>query len=272
MIFIDQIGRSIDLRQPPKRIVSVVPSQTELLHDLGLEEEVIGITKFCIHPEAWFRSKIRVGGTKQLHIEKIRGLQPDLILANKEENVKEQIEELAKDFPVWTSDISNLEEALQMIRSVGELAGKKERANTIASDIEKAFTNLQHLTPNQKPKTTNQKPACYLIWKEPYITVGGDTFIHDMLQRCGLGNAFAAEKRYPQVTIEQIRESGCKVVLLSSEPYPFRQKHLEELSGLLGDDIRILLADGELFSWYGSRLLQSPPYFEELLRQIHSIS
>ncbi|HEY0066143.1 MAG TPA: helical backbone metal receptor, partial [Flavisolibacter sp.] len=123
------------------------------------------------------------------------------------------------------------------------------------------------------PQTSNLKPlCCYLIWKEPYITVGGDTFIHDMLRRCGLENAFAGEKRYPQVTPEQVREAGCRVVLLSSEPYPFRQKHVEELSGLLGDDVKIFLADGELFSWYGSRLLQSPLYFEGLLRQIHSIS
>lgn len=267
MIFTDQIGRTIELSQVPKRIVSVVPSQTELLHHLGLEDEVIGITKFCIHPETWFRSKTRIGGTKQLHMEKIRGLQPGLILANKEENVKEQVEELAKEFPVWTSDISNLEEALQMIRSVGELVGKEEKASTIASRIETAFATLKHLTANLK-----HQPCCYLIWKEPYITVGGDTFIHDMLQRCGLKNSFAAEKRYPQVTPEQIRGAGCRVVLLSSEPYPFRQKHAEELSRLLGDDVRILLADGELFSWYGSRLLQSPLYFEGLLRQIHSIS
>jgi ABC-type Fe3+-hydroxamate transport system substrate-binding protein len=273
MIFTDQIARTVELGRLPKRIVSVVPSQTELLHDLGLEEEVTGITKFCIHPQTWFRSKKRVGGTKQLHIDTIRGLQPDLILANKEENVKEQIEELAKDFPVWTSDISNLGEALQMIRSVGELVGKEEKANTIASDIETAFASIKHLTANLKPQTSNLKPrCCYLIWKEPYITVGGDTFINDMLLRCGLENAFAAEKRYPQVTHEQIREAGCGVVLLSSEPYPFRRKHVEELGGLLGDDVKILLADGELFSWYGSRLLQSPAYFEGLLRQIHSIS
>jgi ABC-type Fe3+-hydroxamate transport system substrate-binding protein len=271
MIFTDQIGRTIELHQPPKRIVSVVPSQTELLHDLGLEEEVIGITKFCIHPESWFRSKKRVGGTKQLHIEKIKGLKPDLILANKEENVKEQIEELARETPVWTSDISNLDEALQMIRSIGGLAGKEEKANTIASGIETAFAHLTHLTPNQEPGTINQKPCCYLIWKDPYITVGGDTFIHDMLHRCGLQNAFAEEKRYPQVTPERIRDAGCGVVLLSSEPYPFRQNHVEELRKLLGDDVKILLADGEPFSWYGSRLLQSPLYFEGLLRQIHSI-
>src|SRR6478672_34971 len=126
----DQSGRTVTLNQfPPKRIISIVPSQTELLYDLGLDEEVIGITKFCVHPERWFRTKKRIGGTKQLNLSAIRELQPDLIIANKEENLQHQVEELEKDFPVWISVIRNLQDACDMIRMVGQLANKNERAN-----------------------------------------------------------------------------------------------------------------------------------------------
>jgi ABC-type Fe3+-hydroxamate transport system substrate-binding protein len=260
----DQTGRTITLSSLPQRIVSIVPSQTELLFDLGLDDEVVGITKFCIHPDSWFRTKTRVGGTKQLHPDKIRELKPHLIIANKEENVKEQVEELANEFPVWTSDISNLPEALEMIREVGKITGKQEKAHKIAEQVQYGFHSLStSFSPlHSRPK------ACYLIWKDPYMSVGGDTFIHDMMERCGLQNMFAHQKRYPQVSVEEIRSSGCEAVLLSSEPYPFREKHVLELREMLGENMKIMLVDGELFSWYGSRLLQSPRYFEELGRRL----
>lgn len=139
------------LQQLPRRIVSLVPSQTELLYDLGLEEETVGITKFCIHPEAWFRSKARVGGTKNVDIDKVRALQPDLIIANKEENVKEQIEALADIAPVWVSDIQDLDDALDMIRSIGHITGRQEKAELIAKLIGHRFNELQlHLTGSKR--------------------------------------------------------------------------------------------------------------------------
>src|SRR4051812_11307667 len=119
--FTDQMGNAVELEGPPSRIVSLVPSQTELLFYLGLDKEVAGITKFCIHPAEMFHSKPRVGGTKKYDFEKIRQLAPDLIIGNKEENEQKQVEELQKLYPVWMSDIRNLADALQMIRSVGEL-------------------------------------------------------------------------------------------------------------------------------------------------------
>lgn len=263
MMVTDQLGRPIEIKAIPKRIVSVVPSQTELLHDLGLEEEVVGITKFCIHPEKWFRTKARVGGTKQLHLQKIRELAPDLIIANKEENVEQQILELAGEFPVWVSDVNTLEAALQMIDSIGILVGREEKARQIVQQVKEAFARMA--------KPTVPKPkACYLIWKDPYMTVGSDTFIHEMLQRAGFTNLFAAARRYPEVRIEQLKEMGCELLLLSSEPYPFRQKHIDELQAQL-PHTRILLVDGELFSWYGSRLLHTPAYLEQLQQQIASI-
>lgn len=243
-------------KQPPQRIISLVPSQSELLSYFGLEKGVIGITKFCVHPQQWFKTKTRVGGTKNLNINLIRKLQPDLIIANKEENVKEQIEELAKIFAVWVTDVNTLDDGLQMINDVGELTHKKKKAETLIKLIKSKFSQLQ--TPNYKLST------CYLIWQKPYMTIGGDTFINDMMKHCGLKNIFANKTRYPEITVDQLSTSKVQLILLSSEPYPFQQKHVEELQKQLPGK-KITLVDGEMFSWYGSRLLQAPAYFKKLL-------
>ena len=252
--FKDQLGRDVDIPVTPKRIISVVPSQTELLFDLGLNEEVIGITKFCVHPKEWFQTKTRVGGTKQLNLEKIRELQPDLIIANKEENVREQIEALAADFPVWISDVDDLEGALEMISAIGKITGRESKAMSMFNQIREQFKKLD------APKKTR---AAYLIWQKPFMTIGGDSFISDMMNRAGFENIFSAQTRYPETTIEEINGLGCEVLMLSSEPYPFNQKHVEELQPLL-PNTRIILVDGEMFSWYGSRLLKAPTYFQQL--------
>ena len=261
--FTDQTGRTILLEKIPGRIVSLVPSQTELLYYLGLEKEVVGITKFCVHPAEWFQSKTRVGGTKQLHMQTIKQLQPDLIIANKEENVKEQIEELEKEYPVWISDVNDLNDALQMILAIGGITGKATEAKNLATTIENQFDKLPILY--TKPRT------CYLIWQQPYMTVGSDTFINDMLQWAGFENIFASRSRYPVITIEELLTLDCELLLLSSEPYPFSQKHIAALQPLL-PGIKIVLADGELFSWYSSRLQYAPDYFEQLQQRIKAAS
>lgn len=258
-VFTDQTGRAIELTQTPKCIISTVPSQTELLFDLGLDEEVKGITKFCIHPQEWFRSKSKIGGTKQLKIDIIHQLQPDLIIANKEENTKEQIEALANHYPVWISDVNTLDNAYAMIEQIGSVTGKQEKAQSIIHDIKNEFLKLQPLTPHTK--------AAYLIWKDPYMTVGSDTFIHAIMQSAGFENIFAEYKRYPVVTIADIKERQCEVLFLSTEPYPFQAKHIEELQALLPHK-KIVLVDGEVFSWYGSRLLQTPTYLQQLQKEI----
>ncbi len=257
MQFTDQIGHTITLDAPPQRIISVVPSQTELLYDLGAG--VAGITKFCIHPPAWFREKPRIGGTKQLHMDRIAALQPDLIIANKEENEKEQIEALAQEYPVWTSNIRTLEESLEMITLLGEVLGRKEAADAMAGRIADGFTSVSPLTP--------AIPTAYFIWRDPWMVAGGDTFINDMLHRCGLRNVFADENRYPIVSLAQLAASGVKLVLLSSEPYPFKEKHIAEIKAYI-PDADIALVDGEMFSWYGSRLLHAPAYFNTLLTRL----
>jgi len=254
--FTDMTGRELILQGIPRRIVSVVPSQTELLADLGLEQEVAGITRFCIHPEQWFRSKQRVGGTKQLHLDKITAIAPDLILANKEENTKTEIEALAQQFPVWISDISTLEGALHMICEVAHITGKEPAGEQLNEIIRAGFNTLN----NRKTKPLK---VAYFIWRRPWMTVGRDTFIHDMLQRCGWQNVYEQRTRYPETTLEELRSLEPDLVLLSSEPYPFKEQHIREINTVLPQaDIR--LADGEMFSWYGSRLQWAPAYFSGL--------
>ncbi|HEV8079125.1 MAG TPA: helical backbone metal receptor [Chitinophagaceae bacterium] len=246
-------------KHSPQKIISLVPSQTELLYYFGLDKEVIGITKFCVHPQEWFKNKTRVGGTKSLNIDLIKKLQPELVIANKEENVKEQIEELANEFNVWVSDVNNLEDALLMIKDVGELTHKTTEAKTLITQIKMNFSQLQ--TTNYKPQTT------YLIWQKPYMTIGRNTFINDMMKYCGLQNFFENRTRYTEITLNELRDSDYLLILLSSEPYPFKKKHIDKLKEILPDK-KIILVDGEMFSWYGSRMLLAPDYFNNLLKSL----
>ena len=258
-MYTDQTGHTIHLPASPKRIVSLVPSQTELLYDLGLDDVVTGITKFCIHPQQWFQTKTRIGGTKSVDLHLIKSLQPDLIIANKEENVKEQVEALRELFPVWTSDVVTLNDALAMITAVGQITDTAPRAGEIIADI---IFNFDRLIPRKTP--TN---AAYLIWKDPYMTVGGDTFISHIMERAGMLNIYAQQQRYPVITIDELRTRNCELLLLSSEPYPFKNEHIALFSEML-PNVKIVLADGEMFSWYGSRLIQTPDYLMSLIRKI----
>lgn len=251
---IDQMNQTIRLVTYPKRIVSLVPSQTEFLHAIGLEDEVVGITKFCIHPEAWFRSKNRVGGTKNVNFDKVKALQPDLIIGNKEENSKEDIEKLKSICPVWMSDIYNLEDACEMMLKIGELTNKTDQSTKIVSKIQSYFNSLIN-------QTKSSKSVLYLIWKNPYIAVGKNTFIDDMIQRIGLKN-FTLEERYPEIHLSALKEHP-DLIYLSSEPFPFKEKHIKDLQEMFPNS-KIELVDGELFSWYGSRLQYSADYFKSL--------
>lgn len=260
MKIIDQIGHAFFLEGKPKKIISVVPSQTELLFDLGLGENVVGITKFCIHPKEQTSTKIKIGGTKNLNIEKIRVLQPDIIFANKEENTKEQIEILSLEFNVWTSDISNFESAIQMILMIGEVTGKSHEAH----DLIKSIKSLFNLLPLSVKKT-----CIYLIWNRPIMTIGGDTFINDMLERAGYLNLVENKNRYPTISEADIIELKPDLLFLSSEPYPFNEEHINYYQTVL-PNTQIMLVDGELFSWYGSRMLHAPLYFSKLRQTIEN--
>jgi ABC-type Fe3+-hydroxamate transport system substrate-binding protein len=261
--FTDQLNRTISISSTPKRIISLVPSQTELLYDLGLREEVIGITRFCIHPETWFRSKERIGGTKSYNLKKIEALQPDLIIGNKEENEQHQMEALMARYQVWMSDIYTLADALEMIVKLGELLNRKQEAQELTIRIEKDFSALQAFVSEHPVK---KKRVAYFIWRKPYMVASSNTFIHHMLTRCGFVNVFSGEAftRYPEISPLQLQERAPDVILLSSEPYPFKEQHVEEFQQIC-KHAKIVTVDGELFSWYGSRLLHATAYFRNLI-------
>lgn len=258
-VFHDQLNRAINLPAIPKRIISVVPSQTELLFYLGLDAEIVGITKFCIHPADKFKTVAKVGGTKQLNIDQIKLLKPDLIIANKEENEQSQIEELSHVCPVWISNINDLDEALAMISSVGALVNRQTEAESLRAEIIKRFSTFPFPQLNLR--------VAYLIWRKPYMIAARQTYINSLLEMCGLMNVFDAA-RYPEVSIQELVLAKPDVIFLSSEPYPFKQKHIDEFLELL-PQAKVILVDGEMFSWYGSRLLQAPAYFRTLINSLH---
>lgn len=259
--FTDQLNRTIRLENYPKRIVSLVPSQTELLFDLGLEKEVVGITKFCIHPNKWYKEKTKVGGTKNINFDAIEKLNPDLIIANKEENSKEDIELLQKKYNVWISDIYNLNDALTMINSIGKITNTENKSITIVKQINTEFKALKSVQ-----KTT--KTVAYFIWKNPYMCAGKNTCIDNMLLLCGFKNIFNnSTERYPITNEEELKNNNPQIIFLSSEPFPFEQKHIDELKIIL-PHTHFQLVDGELFSWYGSRLKLSPHYFSQIIKNL----
>lgn len=241
-------GRLIRLSNyPPKRIISLVPSLTETLFDLGLEEEVVGITRFCIHPRHWHQRKKRIGGTKDFRLADIKALQPDLIIANKEENTREGIEALAKDFPVWVSDISTIQEAIESIHTLGQLCGLEAKAMALASEISASWAQL--------PRFPLPLKSLYFIWKSPWMVAGKGTYIDAVLQQLGLENG-CTESRYPVIDIDAFRGQTPDLLLFSSEPFPFKAPHWEEWQERF-PKAQCMVVDGEAFSWYGSRMKAS---------------
>ena len=251
MTLLDQTGTSVTVPDLPVRIISTVPSQTELLYDLGLGDRVVGLTKFCVHPPEWRKSKTVIGGTKNLNLGRIKALKPDLIIGNKEENTREEIETLRALFPTWISDIGNIGDACEMIKSVGVMTQTQKNAQAIVRNI---------LTKLGKTDIPKRGTALYLIWRRPWMSVGGDTFIHDMMSHAGFVNVLADQRRYPVVSEDEIMALAPDNILLSSEPFPFKPIHKEELGSLLQSS-RIYIVDGEMFSWYGSRLAVALDYF-----------
>ncbi len=257
-VFYDQLKRKVSLDRIPQRIISIVPSQTELLFYLGLGDNIIGVTKFCTHPHNQTKHTTKIGGTKQLNIELIRELQPDLIIGNKEENERSQVEDLMNICPVWVSDIDDLAGAIAMIESVGVMVNREAEANILVKAISNQFNALIKV---EKPLT-----VAYLIWRKPYMVAAGGTFINSMLQLCGFTNAFIAE-RYPQVDTMMLINANPDLIFLSSEPFPFTEKHIKEFKVIL-PNAKVVLVDGEMFSWYGSRLLLAPRYFSSVIESL----
>jgi len=261
--FTDQMGRELTINFPPKRIISVVPSQTELLFDLGLDKEIIGLTKFCIHPIEKFAERTKVGGTKKLNIDLIKDLKPDLIIGNKEENTQRDIEELAAYFPVWMSDIYTLNDAMKTISQIGELVDREPEASYLNHLISAGFNDLKTLALQHHI----DKKVAYLIWRKPYMAAAKNTFIDDILLMNGMTNVIKQD-RYPEITLDELKTLNCDLILLSSEPYPFNEKHIEEIKAVI-PNAKIMLVDGEMFSWYGSRLVKAVQYFFEFQKELY---
>lgn len=254
----DQIGILYNFKTLPNRIVSLVPSQTELLYDMGLDEQIIGITKFCVHPTSFLKTKTIVGGTKNPNFDKIKALQPDIIICNKEENTKEIVAACSKIATVWVTDISSIEDNNQMISDFGKLFGKEKIAKHLISKINQGAIDFQNFI-NEQP---NRKVA-YFIWKNPFMVAGNETFIEQMLQLNHFENVFKNLNRYPEITIENIIYKKIDLILLSSEPFPFKESDKEEFQKQLSN-CKIKIVDGEMFSWHGSRILKAFEYFKML--------
>ncbi len=251
----DQLNNTITVSQIPQRIVSIIPSQSEFLWQIGVREQLVGITKFCIHPTKMYTTIERVGGTKKLNLAKIRALKPDLIIANKEENNKEEIELLQKEFNVWISDIYNFKDAFKMMKQLGIILNKVHETKKLINEIEISLKPIKHFF--------NLQSVTYFIWNKPYMLAANTTYINFILNYIGLKNAAQNLERYPEVTIEQLKKLNPQLVFLSSEPFPFKQKQVLELQQHL-PNAKILIVDGEMFSWYGSRLSHLAEYIQRL--------
>ncbi len=254
---IDQMGRKVLCPQHPQRIISLVPSITELLFDLGLADRIVGRTKFCILPDPEVKSVIIVGGTKQLHFDVIDSLKPDLIIGNKEENTKEDIEWLEKIYPVWMSNVEKWDDMLDLIEKIGILTGQASESSQIIAQFELLYGKWWEFFADK------QINVAYLIWRNPFMTVGSETFIHNFLKFLGIKNAFGHLQRYPEINADSALTGNVSHVFLSSEPYPFSEKHIPEVQTIF-PQASIIIVDGMFFSWYGSRLLHMKKYLYEL--------
>ncbi len=253
MIVTDQLGQAIRFDAKPQRIVSLVPSITELLYDLGAEEKLVGRTKFCIHPITIGSKVPSIGGTKNPKRNAIEDLRPDLIISNKEENAESDVRALQQVCPVYVSDVKTSDDTRDLIKSMGLILDAKTRADKLIAELGDILDGCKLLSGS----------VAYLIWKDPYMTIGYDTYIHHMLEAVGLHNVFGDQTRYPKVTIEMLKQARPDYIFLSSEPFPFKQSHIVDISSSITES-RVILVDGEFFSWYGTRLLHKSGYPHEL--------
>lgn len=253
--WIDGVGRTVSVPDSPQRIISLCPSITETLFALGLDRQLVGRTRYCIHPKGKVEQARIIGGTKEINFDLIQQLHPDLIVTDKEETPKEIADILMASYPLYVFDVQDYPGAIQMIKTLGEITGRGEEAGEIANEIERRF-----------PLLGTQKPAsvAYLIWRKPFMAAGRNTFITAMLEKSGFENVFKErEERYPTVTMEEIRGINPDFIFLSSEPFPFAEEHKKELQAQL-PGANIQLVDGEYFSWYGVRMADAGRYFEQL--------
>jgi ABC-type Fe3+-hydroxamate transport system substrate-binding protein len=255
---VDASGVAVELARPPRRIVSLVPSTTELLCALGLQDALVGVTVYCVEPRDVVREKTRIGGEKNPDLEKIRALDPDLVVANVEENRREDIDHLrAWSIPVWVAYPRTVAEGIGFIGELGELTGAEARARALLRELTPLHERALSASARRPPVA-----VFYPIWRGPYMTVNGNTYIHDMLRVCGGRNIFAdREERYPTVTLDEVAVLRPEVILLPDEPFRFRRAHVADFEAYPDvpavRDGRIHLVDGKPFSWHGPRIAEA---------------
>lgn len=230
-----------------QRIISLVPSLTQLVLDLGLGNRLVGRTRFCIHPEELVKEIPIIGGTKNPNIEKILSLNPDYIIANHEENRKEDVQELQAHTEVNITEIDTINDAINAICELGGDLG-------LASNAQKLVDEITVLS-SASPKYPSLKTA-YFIWKDPWMVSASGTYIDSVMKHYDLENVFSDQQRYPQISLDELQDQDPELILLSSEPFPFKQKHIEEIQKVC-PDTKIELINGEWFSWYGSGMLEA---------------
>ncbi|AUC85288.1 cobalamin-binding protein [Polaribacter sp. ALD11] len=240
------------------KIISLVPSLTELLVALGLEENIVGITKFCIHPKNLIKDKVVVGGTKTIHLEKVKALEPDFILCNKEENTKEIVENCRKIATTHVSDLFTIEDVIALIQYYGRIFSCEKKAILIIDELNMKLKDFKLFI---KDKPTLK--VVYFIWKNPWMIAANNTFINHLLTLNKFENCYENLNRYPEITLEDLKTKEVDAVFLSSEPFPFKEKNSLDFNNYT-ENTNIVLVDGEYFSWYGSRLLKAFDYFKEL--------
>jgi ABC-type Fe3+-hydroxamate transport system substrate-binding protein len=264
---VDAAGRCVRVPAFPSRIISLVPSVTETLCTFGLGERLVGVSRYCTEPSALVRAKAKVGGQKNPDLKTIQSLQPDLVIANMEENRREDVEALeAMGIAVYTTFPRTVQQGIEMIRELGHVTGTENKADAIAVGIERIYQDIAQEVRRERPV----RVFCP-IWRKPYMSVNRDTYIHDVLRACGGENICAdKEARYPHISLAEIVDLDVEVILLPDEPYAFRPRHLIDFQPFkrfvpaLATG-RVHFIDGKTLSWYGPRIGESLRVLRTLL-------
>jgi ABC-type Fe3+-hydroxamate transport system substrate-binding protein len=263
---LDASGVDVTLAAPPLRIVSLIPSVTEILFALGLGDAVAACTIFCTEPAAGVASKVRIGGEKNPKLDLILELGADLVVANVEENVREHVESLrAWGIPVYVTYPRTVADGVRLIEELGDLTGRGEVGRAIARDLGERLAR-------QEARRAGRPAARVFcpVWRRPYMSINGDTYVHDMLAVCGGENVCAgAAARYPEIALDQVAVARPDVILLPDEPYRFRPPHAADFAAYPDMPAvrhgRVHFVDGKLLSWYGPRIAQSLEVLPALL-------
>jgi ABC-type Fe3+-hydroxamate transport system substrate-binding protein len=253
---IDHLGREVEFSFPPKRIISIVPGITDILYALDLENEIVGRTRYCIYPKDKVKQAKTVGGTKRIKMDQIRELEPDLIVSEKEENTKEIVAQLEKEFPVYVCEVQTLDDTFNIIEDLGKVTDRQKVSEKLQSEIRKAIQSLP---------SVHGKKFAYVIWQNPYMVAGSDTYITSLMEKMGFINAFAGyEGRYPEVSEDDFRNEDLDFIFLATEPFPFQEKHIQHFSELF-PDVEVRSLDGEMF-WNGPRIIEASSYFNKVFQ------